>query len=772
MFSCCLPVSPGRGLKRGSDGSRFRIGRRWFRTQRRPVSPLKWLEPESSTRVIKEQQLVDEDPGPAFFTEGQLGHSSEGQRRPKVHFASCGSGEPGPSTPAQEAEEAPAETPEVQTEESDEESDDELEAWAPPELLPPPSASPVAAVEPGPAWEAPADMTEAPPPLDEEPSLEPALGSPCPQAKSSTRVIKEQQLVDEDPGPAFFTEGQLGHSSEGQRRPKVHFASCGSGEPGPSSGRRWTPAQKPTRFCRPPTWNQRQNRVLSSILDPVFSSLLKSPKLPRKFPACAYMRPNAHGNHSWPEYLEPDEPEPKGEKHRPRRQRRLLQKHLKSRQRSDEESDEELEARHLQSSEGQRRPKVHFASCGSGEPGPSSGRRWTPAQKPTRFCRPPTWNQRQNRVLSSILDPDSSPRLESPRVPQKFPACAYMRPNAHGNHSWPESLEPEEAEPKAPAQEAEEAPAETPEVQTEASDEESDEELEARAPPEVLPPPSASPVAAVEPGPAWEAPADMTEAPPPLDEEPSLEPALGLPVSPGQGLKRGSDGSRFRIGRHWFRTQRRPVSPLTRLEPESSTRVIKEQQLVDEDPALPSSLRGPWVIVPRASAGPKCILPAVVLENQGPRVDGDGLLPRSRPAPAQEAEEAPAETPEVQTEASEEESDEELEARAPPEVLPPPSASPVAAVEPGPAWEAPADMTEAPPPLDEEPSLEPAQGPASEEELPPETPAVPAPEPQAEAARRLPSEKLVLPPLVDLFLLFSFLFMIFLSSWGYSTVNF
>ncbi|XP_054583627.1 fibrous sheath CABYR-binding protein-like [Eptesicus fuscus] len=141
-------------------------------------------------------------------------------------------------------------------------------------------------------------------------------------------------------------------------------------------------------------------------------------------------------------------------------------------------------------------------------------------------------------------------------------------------------------------------------------------------------------------------------------------------------------------------------------------------------------------------------------------------------APAQEAEEAPAETPEVQTEASDEESDEELEAWAPPEVLPPPSASPVAAVEPGPAWEAPADMTEAPPPLDEEPSLEPAQGPASEEELPPESPAAPAPEPQAETARRLPSEKLVLPPLVDLFLLFSFLFMFHFSSWGYSIVYF
>ncbi|XP_054583626.1 proline-rich protein 36-like [Eptesicus fuscus] len=149
-------------------------------------------------------------------------------------------------------------------------------------------------------------------------------------------------------------------------------------------------------------------------------------------------------------------------------------------------------------------------------------------QQPPRFWRwHATWNPRPKRVLRSTLDPVSSPGLQAPRLPRKFPACAYMRPNGHGNHSWPESLEPEEAEPKAPAQEAEEAPAETPEVQTEASDEESDEELEAWAPPELLPPPSASPVAAVEPGPAWEAPADMTEAPPPLDEEPSLEPAQG-----------------------------------------------------------------------------------------------------------------------------------------------------------------------------------------------------------------------------------------------------
>ncbi|KAK1335210.1 hypothetical protein QTO34_004794 [Cnephaeus nilssonii] len=86
---------------------------------------------------------------------------------------------------------------------------------------------------------------------------------------------------------------------------------------------------------------------------------------------------------------------------------------------------------------------------------------------------------------------------------------------------------PNEAEPKARAQEAKAAPP--------------DAELEASPPPEFLPPPAASPAAAVEPGPAPEE-TEETEAPPPLDEEPSLEPMLApaseeeLPVGgPAQG---------------------------------------------------------------------------------------------------------------------------------------------------------------------------------------------------------------------------------------------
>lgn len=65
-----------------------------------------------------------------------------------------------------------------------------------------------------------------------------------------------------------------------------------------------------------------------------------------------------------------------------------------------------------------------------------------------------------------------------------------------------------------------------------------------------------------------------------------------------------------------------------------------------------------------------------------------------------------------------EEQDAELEASLPPEVRLPLAASPAAAVQPEPAWAAPADITGAPPPLDEEPSLEPALAPASEEQGP------------------------------------------------------
>ncbi|CAK6433986.1 unnamed protein product [Pipistrellus nathusii] len=76
-----------------------------------------------------------------------------------------------------------------------------------------------------------------------------------------------------------------------------------------------------------------------------------------------------------------------------------------------------------------------------------------------------------------------------------------MQHQARVNHTGPGDLQPQEA--KALAQEAEEAPVVISYVHPEESET------------EVLPPPSASLVAAVELGLAWEAPADMTEARPP-----------------------------------------------------------------------------------------------------------------------------------------------------------------------------------------------------------------------------------------------------------------
>ncbi|KAK1334589.1 hypothetical protein QTO34_005596 [Cnephaeus nilssonii] len=225
MFSCCLPVCRGRGLKRGSDESIFRRARRWIRTQpRRRLWPFARQDLESSTQIKVEQQLVEDDPCLMSRSEGPVSHTTEGQGRPEVSVATWVSGEPGPvggwrtpppkmprlykpralkplspdtqraifkyvlelygplndtrledqepkeaepKAPAQEAEAAPPVTPEVHPEEQDA----ELEAPPPPELPPPPAASPAAAVEPGPA----PDETEAPPPLEEEPSLEPML---------------------------------------------------------------------------------------------------------------------------------------------------------------------------------------------------------------------------------------------------------------------------------------------------------------------------------------------------------------------------------------------------------------------------------------------------------------------------------------------------------------------------------------------------------------------------------------------------------------------
>ncbi|KAK1334524.1 hypothetical protein QTO34_005530 [Cnephaeus nilssonii] len=139
---------------------------------------------------------------------------------------------------------------------------------------------------------------------------------------------------------------------------------------------------------------------------------------------------------------------------------------------------------------------------------------------------------------------DSSREANQSQMP---PTSKLLRPNMHmlifnyylrryepvNDTIW-EDLEPKEAEPQAPAQEAEAAPPVTPEVHPE----EQDAELEASPPPELSPPPAASPAAAVEPGPAPE----ETEAPAPLDGEPSLEPMLApaseeeLPVEgPAQG---------------------------------------------------------------------------------------------------------------------------------------------------------------------------------------------------------------------------------------------
>ncbi|KAK1342046.1 hypothetical protein QTO34_016799 [Cnephaeus nilssonii] len=81
MFSCCLPVSRGRCLRRGSDESVFSRGRRWIRTRTQRKGRL-WpfsrrRHSESSTRakegpqlVKEEPQLVHEDPRPMPSREG------------------------------------------------------------------------------------------------------------------------------------------------------------------------------------------------------------------------------------------------------------------------------------------------------------------------------------------------------------------------------------------------------------------------------------------------------------------------------------------------------------------------------------------------------------------------------------------------------------------------------------------------------------------------------------------------------------------------------
>nr|KAF6331880.1 hypothetical protein mPipKuh1_008183 [Pipistrellus kuhlii] len=167
--------------------------------------------------------------------------------------------------------------------------------------------------------------------------------------------------------------------------------------------------------------------------------------------------------------------------------------------------------------EGQDRPEVRVATWATGEPGPMSGQR-TPPPKLPRPNKPPT---------SKPLSPNTKRAIFN----------SLLEHSGRVNNTWQEDLEPNEAESKAPAQEAEAAPPVTPKV---LHPEEQDVELEAPPSAELSSPPTASPAAAVEPGPAPE----ETEAPPPLDGEPSLEPVLvpaweeALPVEgPTQGPK-------------------------------------------------------------------------------------------------------------------------------------------------------------------------------------------------------------------------------------------
>ncbi|KAK1334527.1 hypothetical protein QTO34_005533 [Cnephaeus nilssonii] len=259
MFSCCLPVCRGRGLKRGSDESIFRRARRWIRTQsRRRLWPFARRDPARSTQIKVGQQLVQEDPFPMSRSGGPVSHTTEGQGRPEVRVVTWAAGEPGPvggwrktpppkpprpnkpptskplspnmrmaifnsilkyyadvnDTRPEDLEPKQAEPKGEKvgstspggrggssvTREAHPETGCELEASPPPELLPPPAASPDAAVEPGPAPE----ETEAPAPLDEEPSLEPMLAP-----------ASEEELPVE--GPAQGPKGEK-HQPRRQRR--------------------------------------------------------------------------------------------------------------------------------------------------------------------------------------------------------------------------------------------------------------------------------------------------------------------------------------------------------------------------------------------------------------------------------------------------------------------------------------------------------------------------------------------------------------------------
>ncbi|XP_071076648.1 uncharacterized protein [Desmodus rotundus] len=151
--------------------------------------------------------------------------------------------------------------------------------------------------------------------------------------------------------------------------------------------------------------------------------------------------------------------------------------------------------------EDQSRPKVNVATWGTEKQGPRNGRRKTPDLKLSRLPS-----------HLSVLDPS----LEH-GVPTES--------------TRPEDLEPEEAEPEAPAQEAELAPSLPsviwPKEPTAGADLQTAPYSEGRPTSSVLPPPSPAPAEVLEPGPAYAAAPDLTEALRPWPKEPSLEPAPG-----------------------------------------------------------------------------------------------------------------------------------------------------------------------------------------------------------------------------------------------------
>ncbi|KAK1342045.1 hypothetical protein QTO34_016798 [Cnephaeus nilssonii] len=126
------------------------------------------------------------------------------------------------------------------------------------------------------------------------------------RAKEGPNLVKEEpQLVHEDPRPMPSREGPVSHTTEGQRRPEMHVATWESGEPGPMGAGRRTPPPEPHRPHQPPTSKPLSPNRRKAL----FTSVLQ---------CCAC------GNRTRPEDLEPKEAEPKGEKHLPRGQTRLL----------------------------------------------------------------------------------------------------------------------------------------------------------------------------------------------------------------------------------------------------------------------------------------------------------------------------------------------------------------------------------------------------------------------------------------------------------------